>query len=292
MLLNRQILGLETSLIAGCDGTNLVVDHWPNPTAPALVLLHGGGQTRYAWGEAGSQLFACGYDVWSLDLRGHGQSDWSTAGNYSLDAFRTDLAILLALIGKPVILIGASLGGLASLLLVGECPEADVRGLVLVDITPTMRPNGSSRIQAFMRANLQGFGSVEEAADAVAAFQEHRKRPADVSGLLKNLRLRDGRLYWHWDPAFLDARTDDPTEQARLMAAASNIDIPLLLVRGEKSEIVSAQEVATLCKIAPQTEVVEVIGARHMVAGDQNTTFGEAMMPFLARVCSETTSTR
>ena len=77
--------------------------------------------------------------------------------------------------------------------------------------------------------------SLEMAADAVAAFLPHRPRPADVSGLAKNLRLEaDGRYHWHWDPAFMSGRRlgDDVERPERFERAAAAVAAPMLPVRG------------------------------------------------------------
>src|SRR5206468_11735345 len=116
--------------------------------------------------------------------------------------------------------------------------------LVLVDITPRVDLDGVAKVQGFMRAHSQeGFASVAEAADAVAAYLPHRPRPRSHEGLKKNLRLHpDGRWRWHWDPRFLEGPratgADRHAVEATLMEAARRIRIPALLVRGASSELV------------------------------------------------------
>jgi pimeloyl-ACP methyl ester carboxylesterase len=277
--------GGELTFIEGAGGLRLAVDRWRNPAGQPVVLLHGGGQTRHAWGETAARLATAGYDVSSMDLRGHGDSGWCQEKNYGVDPFRDDLRAVLGQLARPAVLVGASLGGIAALAVAGEGPRERVKALVLVDITHSPPADGASRIQGFMRANPEGFSSLEEAAETVAAYLPHRPRPKDPSGLMKNLRLRDGRLHWHWDPGFLGAaltdRLDDPT---RLEAAARSVEAPTLLVRGDESEIVSPQDADALTRLIPQARVVEIRGARHMVAGDQNTVFGTAVADFLAEV--------
>jgi pimeloyl-ACP methyl ester carboxylesterase len=144
--------------------------------------------------------------------------------------------------------------------------------------------DGRDRIGEFMRANPEGFASVVEAADAVSRYLPHRPRPADVSGLTKNLREgEDGRYYWHWDPAFIAGRFGNSVEQSRerLDAAAAGITAPLLLVRGTESEIVSAEDAEAFRQVAPRAEHVEVPRARHMVAGDRNDVFTRSVVEFL-----------
>src|SRR5690606_8456935 len=96
-----------------------------DPTAPAVVLLHGGGQTRHAWGGAAAALARAGYHGVSVDLRGHGDSDWSPDGSYSFDQYAGDVRALAERFtsehGAPA-LVGASMGGLSIMVAVGETP--------------------------------------------------------------------------------------------------------------------------------------------------------------------------
>lgn len=270
--------------VEGARALPIAADHWPASDRPPVILLHGGGQTRHAWGETGRALSARGYEVIAMDLRGHGDSGWAADQDYSFDAYRDDLAAVQAYLGRPAVLIGASLGGIAALLAAGEGDPALVRALVLVDITHRPSPAGSSKIQAFMRGGRDGFDSLDDAIEAVAAYLPHRRRPKDPSGLLKNLREREGRLHWHWDPQFLEtAASERGLVGGRLDRAAAAVTAPTLLVRGSLSDIVTPEDVEAFREVVPHAEFVEVAGAAHMVAGDENTAFGEALMGFLMR---------
>lgn len=267
-------------------GIQLVASEGGDASQPSVVLLHGGGQTRHAWNKLAKTLVNAGYHVLSLDLRGHGDSDWAPDGDYSSDAFMEDILCLLRQLPDPPVLVGASLGGLMSLLTVGETEGVTARALVLVDITPKIDMEGRGRIIGFMQSNSRGFASVEEAADAVAAYLPHRPKPKNPSGLLRNLRLKDdGRYYWHWDPSFFsgaNATHNDP--ESRYEAAAHKVRIPTLLVRGEHSELVSEEAVKHFLEVIPGAEYVDVSGARHMVVGDDNDAFAGAALDFLARL--------
>lgn len=251
-----------------------------------VVLLPGGGQTRHSWGAATAFLADAGYRVLSLDLRGHGESSWPSDGDYSLDGFVGDLAAVLATLSRPAFLVGASLGGLTSLVTVGE-GHAQAAGVVLVDVAPRIELDGASKIGAFMRARPDGFATLDEAADAVAAYQPHRKRPRDPSGLLKNLRVReDGRYHWHWDPRFTDreiSSAEFTRNGERLRAAARAITVPILLIRGGLSTVVSEESVREFQALAPHAEAVSIAAADHMVAGDRNDLFNDAVFDFLRR---------
>lgn len=271
---------------SGAGGMTLAADVGGDPAHSSIILMHGGGQTRYSWGRAARELVRMGYHVISLDLRGHGESAWATDGDYSMDAFVADLRAVIATLAKPPALVGASLGGITALLAIGESVTPIARALVLVDVVPRIEPAGGEAIVNFMRANPEGFSSIEEAADAVARYLPHRPRPKNADGLKKNLRLAEnGRLYWHWDPGFVSGieRFDTVDFRCRLEAAARSISLPTLLVRGKLSEVVSAQGARSLLELIPHAEYVDVEGAGHMVAGDKNDTFNAAIEDFLGR---------
>jgi pimeloyl-ACP methyl ester carboxylesterase len=251
-----------------------------------VLLLHGIGQTRHAWRRTAELLAERGYRAVSVDLRGHGGSDWSNAG-YGIPLYVEDLRRLVSLVGGAPALVGASMGGMISMAALGGNDPPPASALVIVDITTRIDMDGAKAIQAFMNANPDGFETVEQAAEAVAHYMPQRPRPRNASGLRRNLRERDGRLFWHWDPALMrhDASQADYDASSELLeAAVRNIWQPTLLVRGERSEIVSEEGVERLIDLIPHCEVAEVKGAGHMVTGDANTPFADALLEFLARV--------
>ncbi|SFR91523.1 alpha/beta fold hydrolase [Sphingomonas jatrophae] len=269
---------------AGAGGLGLVATRYGAKGGAPVLLLHGGGQTRGAWVSASRALAASGFHAVALDLRGHGDSDWSADNRYTLDAFADDLRAVLATFDAAPLLVGASLGGLASLLAAGEAPAAPTAGIVLVDIVPWMEKKGGEQVVGFMRGTSGGFDTLEEAADAVAGYLPHRPRPERLDGLSRNLRQKaDGRWYWHWDPGFVAPQDgwDMEAINARLSAAARAVPAPLLLVHGTNSEIVSAEGAARFRAMLPEAQVIPIEGAHHMVAGDDNDAFVSAILPFL-----------
>jgi pimeloyl-ACP methyl ester carboxylesterase len=278
----------ETRRFPVPGGIHVVGDVGGDPAHPAVILQHGGGQTRHSWKNAMQELVAEGYHVINLDARGHGDSDWSPDGNYSLEALESDLLAVIATLKSRPALVGASMGGMCSLFAVGnasaEGRQQIASALVLVDVVPRVNMVGAAKIGAFMQARRDGFATLEEAADAVSAYNPHRPRPKDISGLMKNLRWRDGRLHWHWDPKFLSGeRPEPPVYAQRQLDAASRIRIPTLLVRGLQSDIVSEEGIAEFKRYLPTLEVYDVSGAGHMVAGDKNDVFDQGVISFLRR---------
>jgi pimeloyl-ACP methyl ester carboxylesterase len=251
---------------------------------PSIVCLPGAGQTRHAWRRTALQLVSLGYYVLSVDLRGHGDSSWASDGDYSIDAFAADVRAMMRILPAPPILLGASIGGIASAIAVGEASSCVARALILVGVVPNMAAEGLDRIRSFMSAGHAGFASVEEASAAVLRYLPGRRPGSSHRGLKRNLRLgADGRWYWHWDPAF-HAGSKHRADQgmfARMAAAARNITIPVLIVSGSRSEVVHDEGVAQLRQLIPHAQCVQVSGAAHMVAGDGQCAFNSAISGFV-----------
>ncbi|MBA1204270.1 alpha/beta hydrolase [Pseudomonas capeferrum] len=267
----------------GADGNRLAADLSGAHDAPAVILLHGGGQTRHAWARAHQALAAKGYRVISLDARGHGKSDWPADGDYGLEAQVADLLAVIKAVGGRPALVGASMGGTHSLVACGRYPDL-AQALVLVDVTPRLEPEGIEHILGFMTQHPEGFSSLQSAADAVGAYNPNRPAPGDLSGLAKNLRQRDdGRWYWHWDPRFISGDYRDKVERISqaMSSAAPGVKIPTLLVRGRQSDVVSPEGVEELRALLPHLAFVDIEGAGHMVAGDKNDHFNAAILGFL-----------
>lgn len=292
-LIRRRALNKGIGLM-NAQGLTLATSSFGDSAAPPVIFAHGGGQTRHAWKSAAKTLAYEGYFSTALDLRGHGDSDWAADGDYSLEAIARDLidvAGQLAGAGTRPHLVGASLGGLAAIVAAGVLARDAFMSVTLVDIAPNMDAAGVAKVVGFMGAHIEeGFESLEQAADVIAKYLPHRPRPNDLEGLRKNLRQgEDGRWLWHWDPAFITgvmqrsavARTGD------LEQAVRDICVPLHLIRGRMSELVSEDSVTAFRALAPNAHFTDVAGARHMVAGDRNDVFTDAVAAFLRQVGEE-----
>jgi pimeloyl-ACP methyl ester carboxylesterase len=279
--------GMEPTVtrFEGFEGIHLVGDVRGDPDAWPVVLMHGGGQTRHAWGKTASVLADAGWRTISLDLRGHGDSEWALNGDYSFTAYSADCVAIADQLGRPPVLVGASLGGVAALIAEGTSDRIVSCGLVIVDITHRSNPEGIERIRNFMASGLGGFATLDDAAEAIASYTPNRPKRVNPAGLMKVLRQRpDGRWYWHWDPKFLsNDRTEVPREdfQGLFEVALRNVRVPTLLVRGLLSDVVTEEGVQDFLDQIPGAKLVDVGGAAHMVAGDQNDAFSTAVVDFL-----------
>lgn len=287
---------ITTERLVGA-GLELVADVTGPVEGAPVLLFHGGGQTRHSWHHTALVLARRGRRTYNVDLRGHGESDWAPDADYFIEAFAADVVALARTAtardthGRRPALVGASLGGISSLVAIGDAPEPIASALVLVDVAPHIERSGADRIGSFMMEHMEsGFASLDEVADAIAAYNPHRPRPTNLDGLRKNLRERDGRWYWHWDPAFITGRrgSDDETRSLtdpdRMDAAAERLvttQLPTLLVRGRQSDLLSEQGAQEFLTAVPHARFVDVAGAGHMVAGDRNDLFNDAVVDFL-----------
>jgi pimeloyl-ACP methyl ester carboxylesterase len=277
---------MQTVRFRGDQGLTLVGDEWNRGVGSTTILmLHGGGQNRFSWKNTGQILADSGLHVLALDARGHGDSDRAPAGQYTVHTLAADIAAVLEQIGAPVVIVGASMGGLTGILAAFRAGPQLVSGLVLVDVVPRFESEGTARIREFMTRHVHGFETLDQAADAIAAYLPHRRRPRNLEGLKKNLRHRQGRWHWHWDPAFVTSAGDDPfVDIEELEQAVGQLRIPILLVRGKLSDVVSPDGVEDFLGKVPHARFVELSDAGHTAAGDDNDAFSAAVVEFVTQI--------
>jgi pimeloyl-ACP methyl ester carboxylesterase len=269
---------------AAADGLRLAVDVRREDGDPTLLFAHGFGQTRHAWTATAGALAGEGYRCVTFDSRGHGESDRVAGGDYHMEQFASDLVELARAQSSPPVLVGASMGGLLGLVVAGELDPTLFQALVLVDITPRWETAGVERILAFMQAHPDGFADYAEAAEQIAAYLPHRPGRKSEEQLRPLLREgADGRLRWHWDPALLggDLVRESERYQPRLMSAAARVRVPVLLLSGGRSDVVSRDTVDEFLRLVPHAEHVELPRATHMVAGDANDAFTRQIARFV-----------
>lgn len=266
----------------GYDGGSWVADIYGPERAPTVLLLHGGGQTRHAWGGTAQALAQQGWRAVALDLPGHGESAWSVDGDYRIDTLAAAMGRFCRGQGQPLAIVGASLGGLTAMALIGRSDAPPISALALVDIAPRLENEGVDRIVNFMRASPDGFATLEEAAAHIAAY---RGRPTSASprGLKKNLRLNErGRWVWHWDARLMNEENHSHRNDPEMFERAlQSYTAPILLVRGQRSDVLSEAGAHAFLATFPHASYVNLRGAGHMVAGDANDAFTASVSDFL-----------
>lgn len=277
----------QREMIEGDGGLELACDRWPARganNAGDVLFLHGFGQTRHAWQRSAATAHQRGHQVISADARGHGESEWLEGGDYQLSQLVEDARCLAKALDQPVA-VGASMGGLTALVAEAESPTPVFSALVLVDITPNWDADGVQRILNFMSARPEGFESVAEAAEHIARYLPHRDPRQPGAGLSKLLHAdADGRLRWHWDPALMPMAREAEHIQQRLIAAAQIVTVPTMLISGSHSDVVTERGVRDFLNAVPHAQHRVVANARHLVTGDENDAFNQAVFEFLEQL--------
>ena len=279
-------LGSEKNNLAG----DLYGDENSN-ISQIILFLHGGGQTKHSWESTALRLsHNQGFLCYTIDARGHGESDWVKSQNYSLPDYAQDLVCLSEQIkskyGIPPIVVGASLGGMSAMLSLSGDHKNLFSALILVDITPHPDDSGVEKIHDFMVEHMQdGFASIEDASRSISDYLPNRPAPKSLDGLSHNLRKVGDRYYWHWDPAFWlgskPINTNEESNEPLMWLGCSKIDFPCLLIRGKRSELVLQSSVDEFRQKVPNSEFIDIADAGHMVAGDKNDIFADALESFL-----------
>jgi pimeloyl-ACP methyl ester carboxylesterase len=264
------------------DGVGLRLDHWGSASGRRVLFAHGFGQSRHAWEDSARALAAQGYHCSTVDARGHGQSDWAGPAPYRLEHFIDDARHVADHVRCDV-WVGASMGGLIGMMLAARQATPRCSALVLVDITPRWETEGVARIMRFMRAHPDGFDSLSHAQNAIAEYLPHRVRQATPERLQKLLvPMPNGRLRWHWDPTLLDTVAAEAEHWGELLHnAARALRVPVLLVSGGRSDVVSDRTIAEFLELVPHATHRRIADATHMVAGDDNERFTATILDYL-----------
>lgn len=266
---------------ASGDGLRLSGSRLSMP-GPQVLLAHGFGQTRHSWAGTQERLGGAGFGSLAWDMRGHGESESNPADHsYSVSDFIGDHVAAAGLLGKQPVLVGASMGGLTGLLTQAARPVFGA--LVLVDVTPRWEAAGMQRIHDFMTAHPDGFESYDHAARVIHDYLPHRRARKSDAQLAKLLRTdHQQRLRWHWDPRLLSEFVASSQHlQDTIAEEARKIDVPVLLISGGRSDLVSDDTVAHFLERVPHATHVRLPEATHMLAGDDNDAFTDAVLAFL-----------
>jgi esterase len=266
------------------DGLRLHYLDWGTPAHTPVVFLHGGGLNAHTW-DIVCLAVRRDYRCYAVDLRGHGDSEWSPTLEYGLDAHLRDLEAFVDHLGADrLFLVGHSLGGFLAIRY-ASLHSQRLAGLVVVDANPFVRGDepAVARVRDFMLGRAT-FDSVEEAVDYALTLNPKRDRRLLRSSLEQALRRGpDGRWTWKRDQRHLSPQyfADVATEARALVADVPAIRCPTLFVRGGDSDACAAKEAAEFMSLVGNGQVVTVEGAGHNVQGDNPAGLLGALRPFL-----------
>ncbi len=268
------------------NGLKLHYQEWGSPAAPAILMLHGFGVSGHMFDEF-AQRMEDGYRLIALDQRGHGDSDWAAAGDYSRHAFVDDVeAFRKALSLDTFILVGHSMGGLNAVSYAVEHPR-QVTALVLVDVGPEAAKEGVDNIVRFTRGPDEL--DFEEFVEMAHRFNQRRS----IENIRDRMRHRlkqmpNGKWTWKFDARFRtqdkELRVGSELTNDQTWQLYRNIAAPALLVRGAESDVLT-QDVADRCvREMQRARLVVVPSAGHSVPGDNPDDFTAAVSAFIEDV--------
>ena len=251
---------------------------------PVVLFLHGGGLTAHTWDEV-CPLLSDDFRCLAIDLRGHGDSEWSPVLDYGLDAHLADVEAFLDVLGiTGCALVGQSLGGMIAMRYAAKHP-ALVSALVVVDVAPF--PVDVEKITPLVDFMLgpSSFVSFDDALEAAVAFNPRRGRDTIRSRLRHSLRQApDGQWTWKRDTRHLSRESFAriAAEIAELESEAVSVKCPTLIVRGAESATFTPEVAATFAGILADGSWTTVERAGHNVQSDNPSRLAAAIRPFLA----------
>ena len=263
------------------DGMQFHYLDWGNQGKPEMLLLHGGAQSAHSW-DFFALTMRDHYHVIAPDQRGHGDSDWSQAGDYATHFHVGDMHGLTDAIGlAKFTLVGLSMGGRNSYGLASAHPDK-VRAMIVVDVGPETEEKGRKRIQEFLEDSYE-FDSFDWLVERVQKYNPWREEKQIRGSLINNLkRMEDGRWTWKHDRR-RGVRRDRGVELTdNAWEDIANVKCPTLLVRGAESDIFSLETANKMLGIIPDAHLVEVPDAGHLVQGDNPVGFERVARDFLS----------
>lgn len=262
------------------NGLNLHYLDWGNSSAPPLLALHGGAQTAHSWDFFCLSLRDLYHPI-ALDQRGHGDSDWSEEGDYTVDSFVSDAdAFTDALHLPPFVLVGLSLGGRNAFTFAAQHPKK-VKALIIADVGPDIQEEGRKRISEFLQ-DTETFESFDWLVARVKRYNPHREEEQIRGSLVNNLKqLPDGRWTWKHDRRRGLRREAGGEMTASGWECIASIRVPTLIVRGANSDIFAPATAQRMHAAIPDSRLVEVPKAGHLVQGDNPVGFEHVVRDFL-----------
>ncbi|WP_051423177.1 alpha/beta fold hydrolase [Arthrobacter sp. MA-N2] len=231
-------------------------------TDPGLVVLHGARLDAHTWNGV---LLRLGVPAVAYDLPGHGHSRHLAPDEYTVS---TMAGILAHAIRHDVLqdftLVGHSLGAMVSIALAAR-HQLPVKRLVLLDATP----HGLGGLPGDPVIPIQHVGTLDELVDAVHAEAPGRDRQSLLRGVSRNVRERsDGLVEWRWDPRFRDSAQLRRTEKFEVWKSLASLDVPITLIRGDRSKLVTNAMTEEFLQFVPQATVEVAPQSGHNVHTD------------------------
>ncbi len=247
-MIGHQTQTLATHSFEGFGGVELVADIYGRPDHPTILMLPGATQTRSVWRETALALAEAGRCVICVDLRGHGDSERPSDGNYSLDAFVSDIIAVLAQLPSRPVIIGSTFGGWLALTAISEADSPIATGLVLTN-----------------------------------PFRDIRELPANALQKEVDLEVERNRQSDAFDPRIYEGGFDVRALHNRMRQGAAQLRVPTLIVRGAEDDLSTSESASELVELFFNAEYAEIEDGGHYVAFEKSEEFNAELLAFLER---------
>jgi len=235
------------------------------PGSPVVMMIHGLAGQAHVFDAIANHL-AAKYHVYCLDVRGRGESAWGPPDQYAIDTYVADLEAVREALGLlKFTLIGTSMGGIITMHYTPRHPE-HVQKAVLNDIGPEIDPEGLQRIISYVGGAPEMFADMKSVIryykDHYAPMVEHLPDDQIAEFARFNVRKSDSGVYvWKMDPAVRAGGAPQPAMDP--WEALKTMNVPLLILRGAKSDVLSAPIAARMVEAVPSAKLVEIPGVGH-----------------------------
>ncbi|MBI5947269.1 MAG: alpha/beta hydrolase [Chloroflexi bacterium] len=282
-------LGVKHANVPRYRSLNVILRHhrfhlleWGEPDCSPLVLLHGGHQSAHSW-DLVSLALADRFHVVALDQRGHGDSEWARDQDYAIDTMAADAFSLIEQLGMDApIIVGHSMGGMVTMTVLKNHPGV-ARAAVLVDVAPEVSLEGAASIRSFVESAVE-FLDVNEFVERVRGYDPFRSKEHIERTVRYNLLERaDGKYVSKCDPTIVGRAADDAPRGRVSLAEAEQFACPVLVVRGQYSNILEPAAARRFADALARGELVTVGDCGHNVHSQNTVGFLHAVRPFLER---------
>lgn len=220
-----------------------------------------------------AELLAARFRITAIDQRGHGRAPKPASG-YAAEDYAQDINDLLS---EKTLLIGHSLGA-RNALVAGVRYPGKVAAVVAIDFTPFIEEEVFDALDTRVSAGDRTFASIEDIRSYLK--KRYRRLPADAI----ERRARHGYEYvdGKWLPLAAPAAMRETCAGLRvdLTAAVKTVAVPVLLLRGEDSKLVSREAWTKTRALRPDIPAREIAGADHYVPEEQPAAVAAAVLDF------------
>jgi pimeloyl-ACP methyl ester carboxylesterase len=263
------------------NGIRLHYLDWGKRGHQPILLLHGFMAHAHAWDDF-ALAFRGRYRVIALDQRGHGESQWSRNGLYSIDDHFSDLAKIIRILSLTnLTIVGHSMGG-RNALFYAACNPTMVEQLILVDIRPGNDPASSKALKNLLNLIPLQAGSVGEVVKRFRTLSPYLSKEICDSIVAHGFKTTpNGMMVPKFDVRMIQQLEKMDYGAEDLWPFLQNITCRSLVIRGERSPFLSRKVAQKICRLIPNAMLREIPDSTHFPVQEDPIVFNKTISDFL-----------